>query len=138
MKYHVLDTESDYDSALRRINALMDRKRSPRETEELRLLVVLVSDYEERHYPIAPPEPADAIQFHIERLGLGPREVAELFGGAEHAKAVLAGEKAITLALARKLHQTLGVSADILIQRPAPRPHTTARAAGSRSRTAAA
>ncbi len=126
VKFKVLDTEAEHEAALARIYELMEKDRTEKETEELRLLVLIAEDYEERHYPIGPPGPIDAIKFQIERLGLRPKEVAALFGGPERAKAVLSGKRPITLALARRLHEELNVPADILLQRPSRVPSAAA------------
>lgn len=126
VKFKVLDTEAEHEAALARIYELMEIDRSAKETEELRLLVLIAEDYEDRHYPIGPPSPIDAIKFQIERLGLRPKEVAALFGGPERARAVLSGKRPITLALARRLHEELNVPADILLQRPSRAPSAAA------------
>lgn len=50
-----IKTETDYDSALTRINELMDADPGTTESDELELLVTLVELYEEKNYPIDLP-----------------------------------------------------------------------------------
>ena len=63
-------TEEDYEAALERIEELFDAKESTSEEEELKILVDLVSVYEDLNYPIGPPEPIAAIEFRMEQAGL--------------------------------------------------------------------
>ena len=50
-----LKTESDYQKALARIEALMDAKAGTKELDELKHLTLLVEAYEDMHYPIGSP-----------------------------------------------------------------------------------
>ena len=52
-----IKTEKDYEKALARINDLMDADPGTPEGDELEQLVTLVEMYEEKHYPIPPPDP---------------------------------------------------------------------------------
>ncbi len=58
-----LKTEGEYSEALAKIERLMNA--APGSWEEVRLeaLCQLVEAYEEEHYPIDPPDPAEAIKF---------------------------------------------------------------------------
>lgn len=47
-----LETEANYDAALKRIEQLMNAEHNTPEGEELDALVDLVEAYEDRHYPI--------------------------------------------------------------------------------------
>jgi HTH-type transcriptional regulator/antitoxin HigA len=38
--------------------------------DELEVLGTLVAAYEDAHWPILPPDPVDAIKFHMEQNGL--------------------------------------------------------------------
>ena len=63
-------TEEDYVATLARIEELFDAKESTSEEKELKILVDLVSVYEDLNYPIGPPEPIAAIEFRMEQAGL--------------------------------------------------------------------
>lgn len=49
-------TETDYEQALREIEALMDAQPGTDEADRLDVLVTLVEAYEARHFPILPPD----------------------------------------------------------------------------------
>jgi HTH-type transcriptional regulator / antitoxin HigA len=63
----LIKTEQDYEKALTRIEGLMDAEAGTPELDELELLTALVEMYEDRHYPINPPDPVEAIRFRMDR-----------------------------------------------------------------------
>jgi len=58
-------TEQDYARALARIDALMDRKRSPAEDDEFDVLATLVESYEDWHFPVDDPNPTEATEYRM-------------------------------------------------------------------------
>ena len=52
----LIKTEKDYEKALSRIEGLMDAAPDTPEMDELELLTALVEMYEDRHFPISPPD----------------------------------------------------------------------------------
>ncbi len=66
----VIKTEKEYESALTRINEIMDADPGTPEGEELELLVTLVQVYEKAKHPIEPPDPLEAIKFRMEQRSL--------------------------------------------------------------------
>jgi len=71
MNIQPIKTENDYNSAISRIEELWGAKKDTPKGNELDLLITLVEPYEIKHYPIAPPDPIDAIKFRMEQMG-GP------------------------------------------------------------------
>ena len=53
----LIKTDNDHESALSRIEQLMDAKPGTPEMDELELLTALVEMYEDQNYPISPPNP---------------------------------------------------------------------------------
>ena len=58
-------TEQDYARALARVEALMDRERSPAEDDEFDALEALVEAYEDWHSPVDDPDPIEATEFRM-------------------------------------------------------------------------
>ena len=52
----------------------MDAEAGTPELDELELLTALVEMYEDKHYPINPPDPVDAIKFRMDQLGLSQKD----------------------------------------------------------------
>jgi HTH-type transcriptional regulator/antitoxin HigA len=63
-KSRVLKTEEEYEAALARAYALMDAAPGSPEEDELDLLARLIEAYEQLHFPIDPPDPAELSTFH--------------------------------------------------------------------------
>jgi HTH-type transcriptional regulator/antitoxin HigA len=65
----LIKNDEDYKKALSRIEELMDAQPDTPEMDELELMTALVEMYEDRHYPISPPDPLEAIKFRMDQLG---------------------------------------------------------------------
>ncbi len=111
-------TEGDYETALVRIAEILHAEIGTPEGDELDVLVDLVELYEERHHAIAFPSAIAAIEFHMDQHGLTHHDLMPYIGSREQVSEVLAGERDITMSMARALHRHLGISADVLIQDP--------------------
>jgi len=114
----LIKNKEDYDIALSRIEQLMDAKPRTTEMDELELLAALVEMYEERHFPISPPDPIDAIKFRMEQLGLGQKDMVPFIGTKSKVSEVLNGKRTLSLAMMRALNQGLGISAEVLLKVP--------------------
>ncbi|MGH6882042.1 hypothetical protein [Hypericibacter sp.] len=59
MRIHSLETEADYDVALKEIARYFGKEPAPgsHDSDRFNLLARLISDYEDRHWPIEPPDP---------------------------------------------------------------------------------
>ncbi len=117
MKPKVIHTEADHEAALQRIDALMENDPAPNspEGEELELLSLLVERYEEKVYPMGMPTPVEAIQFRMEQQGLKPKDLVQYLGSPSKVSEILNGKRPLTLAMIRRLHEGLGIPAEVLI-----------------------
>ena len=114
MELHPVQTEQEYDAALRAIEALWTAPAGSPEAEQLERLVTLVEAYEATHYPVDLPDPIDAITFRMEQAGRRLQDLEAYLG--RHAAAVLARKRPLTLAMRRRVHRGLGIAADVLLQ----------------------
>ncbi len=111
-------SEADYEAALARISGLMDTEPDSPEGDEFDILVDLVELYESKHVPMGYPNPIAAIEFRMEQAGLRPRDLVSFIGSRAKVSEVLSGKRAITMPMARALHEHLGIPADLLLQEP--------------------
>ena len=74
MNPKIIRNEADYEAALARIDELVKAKLGTPEGDELDLLVTLVEMYEKAVYPIALPDPIEAIRFRMEQMGLKQKD----------------------------------------------------------------
>ncbi|MDB6109149.1 MAG: plasmid stabilization protein [Pedosphaera sp.] len=117
MKPRVIHTEADHEAALQRVGALMENDPDPTspEGEELELWSLLVERYEQEKYPMDLPTPLAAIQFRMEQQGLRPKDLVQYLGSPSKVSEILNGKRPLTLAMIRRLHDGLGIPAEVLI-----------------------
>ena len=115
-------TEEDLDRALARIDEIFDAAPGTPESDELDVLADLVELHESRDVPFGYPDPVAAIEFRMEQARLNRRDLIPLIGSSARVAEVLAGKRAITMAMARALHQHLGIPADVLLREPSRDP----------------
>ena len=110
--------EQDYQLALARMEEILHADVGTRKSAERDLLFDLIQAYEERRHPVDLPSIPAAIEFHMQRLGLTPGDLAPLVGSQKAAAAVLSGKMDITISMARALHKHWGIPAEVLLQDP--------------------
>ena len=116
MEIKPIRTETEYEEALAQIDAIFDAQFGTPEGDLLELLTILVEAYEEEHYPISPPDPIEAIEFHMERLGLTRRDLEKYIGSRGRVSEILNRRRPLTLDMIRRLQKGLGIPAEILLQ----------------------
>lgn len=113
--WKVLKTEQEYKIALKRTIELFHADHNTPEGDELDLLILLVRDYEDRHFHIPLPDPIEAIKLKLEEKGLKQKDLEHIIGSKSYVSQVLSGKKELTLKMVKGLHRYLGISTDILI-----------------------
>ncbi len=116
MTLRTLKTETDYQEALAEIDSIFDAELNTPEGDRLDILALLVEAYEEQHYPIPPPDPIAALEYYMESRGLSRRDLEPYLGSRARVAEVLNRKRGLSIEMIRRLHQGLGISADILIQ----------------------
>ena len=111
-----IETEADYDRALAEIEPLLQAEPGSQEEDRLVVLAMLIEDYEAKHYAIEPPDPISALEYYLESRGIERQRLEPIFGDPSEVAAVLNRERPLTLDMIRRLHDGLGISADVLIQ----------------------
>ncbi|UFH58218.1 helix-turn-helix domain-containing protein [Sulfurovum mangrovi] len=116
MKIKVLKTETDYENAMERIEAIFDAKPDTPKGDELELLTLLVEKYEEEHYPIELPHPIEAIKFRMDQMGLKQKDIVDCFGDKSKVSDVLNLKRKLNLNYIRNLHKKLYIPLDALVE----------------------
>jgi HTH-type transcriptional regulator / antitoxin HigA len=115
MDVRPIRTERDYTEARAAIERLWEAEPGTREYDRLDVIATLVDAYEDQHHRQPPPDPVDAIRLRMGQLGLDRKDLEPLIGPRERVSDVLARRRGLSLAMIRRLHRRLGISADILI-----------------------
>jgi len=113
--WKILKTETEYNIALERTIEIFHANEGTPESDELDILLLLVKDYEDRHYQIPAPDPIEVIKLKLEEKGLKQKDLEHIIGSKSYVSQILSGKKELTLKMVRGLHQYLGISADILL-----------------------
>ena len=113
-------TEADYEAALKLVAPYFDNEPEPDSDAgaHFEAMVTLIEAYEAKHYPIAPPDPVQAIKFRMEQQGLTPADLVPMIGQRNRVYEVLNGKRKLTMAMVWKLHTGLGIPAESLIRQP--------------------
>jgi HTH-type transcriptional regulator / antitoxin HigA len=106
----------DHQTALKEIERLFDAEQGTAEFDQLDILVTLVEAYEDKHEPILPPEPIEAILYYLESRGLTKQALESSMGSQDKVTAILDRKSPLTLEIIRQLHHQLGIPAQVLIQ----------------------
>ena len=109
----IIETRDRYDAILRRVDDLMLRgpRRTREETKLLRLLSLLIQDYDRRH--ALPPDgspPAERLRYLLEISGKTPADLLPIFGQRSHVNEALTGKRPISAGQARKLGKLFRVN----------------------------
>jgi HTH-type transcriptional regulator/antitoxin HigA len=108
-------TRGDHDAALIRIEALWDAQPGTPEHDEIEVLSILVSAYEDERWPILPPDPIDAIKFHMEQNGFSQKDFAGIIGSSSRASEVLNRRRSLTIDMIKAIHRAWSVPLESLI-----------------------
>ena len=106
----------DYEAALKEVERLWGAKAKTRDGDRLDVLATLIDSYEAEHYPMDPPDPIEAIKFRMEQQGLTRRDMEDLIGTRTRVAEVLNGKRGLSIGMIRRLHERLGISAEVLIR----------------------
>ena len=112
-----IKNKKQYDDALERIYALMQKNLKPNsnEADELEVLSILVEKYEDKNYYIGPPTPIEAIKFRMEQMGLTKKDMVKYLGYRSRVSEIFSGKRQLTLKMIKTLHKKLGVPAETLL-----------------------
>ena len=109
-------SETDYQAALAEVERLWGAKSGTPEGDRLEIVATLVDAYENEHEPMDPPDPIEAIEFRMEQQGLTRRDLEGLLGSRARVAEVLNRKRDLSINMIRRLHETLGISAEVLIR----------------------
>jgi HTH-type transcriptional regulator/antitoxin HigA len=102
----VIETQEEYERMLGAVEELMDKDDAEITAEEgrlLKLLAMLVEDYEDRHYALPKSSPHKMLKYLLEETGLKPRDLWPVIGSKSRVSEILSGRRSISKEQAKKL-----------------------------------
>ena len=118
MELKPIRTDADHEAALREIERLWGAKKGTPNGDRLDVLATLVEVYEESRFPMDMPDPIDAIKFRLEQQGQDKKALIGIIGNRTRVYEVLRRDRALSLAMIRRLNKQFRIPAEVLI-RPA-------------------
>jgi HTH-type transcriptional regulator/antitoxin HigA len=115
MTVHPVRTLIDHRAALARIEELWHAKPGIPEHDEIEVLSIVVASYEDTHWPASPPEPVEAIRFHMDQNGLKQKDVAAIIGSVSRALEIMSGRRSLTVEMIRAIHKAWRIPLGSLI-----------------------
>jgi HTH-type transcriptional regulator/antitoxin HigA len=109
-------SQSDYEHAMSEVERLWGVPDGTPEADRLDVLATLIDAYEAEHFPIDPPDPIDAILFRMEQQGLTRKDLEPILGSRARIAEVLSRKRGLSITMIRRLHESLGIPADVLIR----------------------
>lgn len=117
MKITVIKNNREYEKALAFADELFDKKvkKGSAEGDQLELLLLVIKDYEDKHYPIKCSDSIEAIKLYMEEKNIKAKDLVPLIGSKSYVSQVLNKKKPLTAAIMKVLHQKMGIPAEILL-----------------------
>lgn len=116
--WKIIKTKGDYDKAMARIIELANAglEVDTDQMDEFELLTLLVGHYEKANFQMDKPDPIEAIKFRMDQEGLTSADMKQFIGSASKVSEVLNRKRPLSLPMIRKIHNGLGIPAEILIK----------------------
>lgn len=111
--------DDDLRAAFRHLERVFQAEESTPEADEREILVALIEAYENRHYPIGPADPVEAIKFRMEQQGLTPRDLEAYIGSSGRVSEVLNRKRPLSLRMVKRLHEGLRIPYESLLSKVA-------------------
>jgi HTH-type transcriptional regulator/antitoxin HigA len=117
MKIKPITNDKDYQTYLNWVDKMFDKKVKPNseEGQKVQVILMIIKNYEDRHFAIPVPDPIDAIKLKMQEKNLKNKDLEGIVGSKGYVSALLNKKKSLTLQLARTFHKELGIPADILL-----------------------
>lgn len=111
-----IKTRADYETAVAEMKRVWGAKSGTPDGDRLDILATLVDTYEAQHFPMDPPDPIEAIKFRMEQQGLTRKDLEDILGTRSRVAEVLNRRRGLSINMIRRLHEKLGISAEVLIR----------------------
>lgn len=116
MNLKPIKTDADHAAALREITRLWGAEEGTADGDRLDILATLVEAYEEARFPMDLPDPIEAIKFRLEQQGDDRKALVGIIGNRTRVYEVLRRDRALSLAMIRRLNARLKIPAEVLIR----------------------
>ncbi len=113
-----LHNEADYDWALNEVNQYFEKEPEPgsMEGDRFELLLLVIGDYESKHYPMEPLDAPEMLRGAMANHGWTQADLAKVLGSKSRASEVLNRKRHLTLEQIWKIREAWKLPAEALIK----------------------
>lgn len=112
--------DADLKAAFARLEMIFQAPEGSAEADEMEILVTLIEAYENRHYPIGPADPIEAIKFRMDQQGLAAKDLEIYIGSSGRVSEVLNRKRPLSLRMIKRLHDGLKIPYESLLSHAMP------------------
>ncbi len=111
----VIQSEPQNDEYLRQVADLLRRgdALTSAEQEYVKLLTLLIEDFEEKAYSTPPSTPLEALVFLMDQHGLKQKDLSDVFGTRSITSEILSGKRELNKEQIRRLSERFHVSPEL-------------------------
>jgi HTH-type transcriptional regulator / antitoxin HigA len=97
VKLKIIKTKKEYESCLAWADEMFDKKVKPNseEGETLQIMLLLIKQYEDLHYPIPKPNQVEAVKMKMQEMGLKNKDFVGKIGTKGYVSAVFKWQETI-------------------------------------------
>ena len=118
MNIKPIRNDDDLHAVFQRLEAIFQAPEGTPEADEMEVLATLVEAYENKHYPIAPADPVEAIKLRMDQQGLAAKDLEPFIGPSGRVSEVLNRKRTLSLRMVQRLHHGLKIPYESLLSRP--------------------
>ncbi len=115
MNIKPIRNDQDLKKAFHQLEGVFQAEKDTKEHDEMEVLVTLIEAYENKHYPISPPQPIEAIKFRMEQQGLTARDLETFIGSSGRVSEILNKKRPLSLRMVKRLHDGLNIPYESLL-----------------------
>ena len=115
MNIKPIRSDEDLQLAFQRLENVFQAEEGTPEADEMEILVTLIEAYENKHYPITPPDPIEAIKFRMQQQGLTAKDLKAFIGSSGRVSEVLNHKRPLSLKMIKRLHDGLNIPYESLL-----------------------
>lgn len=112
----ILQNETDYKAAQERFEQIYDVDKSSPDFAEMKLLALLISEYEKMHFSFPAVDPIEILKIRMEDFGYKPADLAQAYGDKGTISKVLNYKQPLSLNMIRIFSKMLRIPAEALIK----------------------
>src|ERR1035438_715285 len=103
MKLKPIKTEKEYVIAMKVVDKLFEAKVNYESSagQDLQILLLLIKDYEDKHYPVPSPDPIEAIKLKMLEKGLKSKDLISAIGSKGYVSQILNRKRPLTLEIVK-------------------------------------